>query len=109
MPRVMKICKACGKQYEACTTPNPNNVFRWFDVACSRECAQQYIHDVMVARGEITEEGESTESNEEKSEDEAEEPASEASEEEPGDTTGNVAVDANVITAMFRGKHKRRN
>jgi len=55
MPKTMLICKACGKEYEACRTPNPG-VFRWRDVACSLDCARQYIHDVMVARGEITEE-----------------------------------------------------
>ena len=55
MPKVMKICKACGKEYEACHTPNPG-VFRWRDIACSPECAEKYIHDVMVARGEIQEE-----------------------------------------------------
>lgn len=54
MPKVMKICKACGKQYEACHTP-PTGAFRWQDVACSPECAQKYFHDVMVARGEIVE------------------------------------------------------
>ena len=54
MPRVTKICKACGKEYEACRTPNPG-VFRWRDIACSVECAEKYIHDVMVARGEIVE------------------------------------------------------
>ena len=54
MPKVMKICKACGKEYEACRTPNPG-VFRWRDIACSPECAEKYIHDVQVARGEIVE------------------------------------------------------
>ena len=52
MPKAMKICKVCGKEYEACHTPNPG-IFRWRDVACSPECAQKYIYEVMVARGEI--------------------------------------------------------
>lgn len=52
MPKVMKICKTCGKEYEACHTPNPG-IFRWRDVACSPECAQKYIYEVMVARGEV--------------------------------------------------------
>ena len=55
MPKVMKICKACGKEYEACHTPNPG-IFRWRDVACCIECAEKYIHDVEVARGNIVEE-----------------------------------------------------
>ena len=54
MPREMKICKVCGKEYEACHTPNPG-IFRWRDVACSMDCAQKYVHDVQVARGEIVE------------------------------------------------------
>lgn len=54
MPRTTKFCKVCGKEYEACRTPNPG-IFRWRDVACSMECAQKYLHDVMVARGEIVE------------------------------------------------------
>lgn len=57
MPKVMKVCKACGKEYEACHTPNPG-VFRWRDFACSYECAMKYIHDVEVARGNIVEEPE---------------------------------------------------
>ena len=64
MPRAKMICKACGKEYEACITPNPLHVFRWFDVACSRECAEKYIHDVMVARGEIVDEEPNKESEE---------------------------------------------
>ena len=52
MPKVMKVCKNCGKEYEACHTPNPG-IFRWRDVACSPECAQAYFHAVAVARGEI--------------------------------------------------------
>ena len=50
MPRVMKICKECGKEYEACHTPNPG-IFRWRDIACSYECAQEYVRKVMEARG----------------------------------------------------------
>lgn len=54
------ICKVCGKQYEACQTPNPG-VFRWRDVGCSIECAEKYIRDVMIARGELQEEPETQE------------------------------------------------
>lgn len=55
MAKTMLICKACGKEYEACRTPNPG-IFRWRDVACSEECARKYIYEVQLARGEITEE-----------------------------------------------------
>lgn len=54
MPKAMKICKVCGKEYEACHTPNPG-VWRWRDVACCYEHGLQYLHDVQVARGEIVE------------------------------------------------------
>jgi len=55
MPKAMKICKVCGREYEACHTPNPG-VWRWRDVACCYEHGLQYLHDVQVARGEIVEE-----------------------------------------------------
>ena len=47
------ICRVCGKVYVACRTPNPYGTFRWFDVACSRECAQIYLEEVQRARGEV--------------------------------------------------------
>ena len=55
MPKVTKICKTCGKEYEACHTPNPG-IFRWRDVACSPECAAEYFRAVEIARGNIVEE-----------------------------------------------------
>lgn len=50
MARVMKTCRVCGKQYEACHTPNTSGVFRWRDVACSRECGSIYLEQVMASR-----------------------------------------------------------
>lgn len=50
MARVMKTCRVCGKQYEACHTPNTSGVFRWRDVACSRECGSIYLERVMASR-----------------------------------------------------------
>ena len=44
------MCKECGASYEACRTPTPNGLFRWRDVACSRECAMAYMTRVMDAR-----------------------------------------------------------
>jgi len=58
VPKVKKICKACGKEYEACHTPNPNQVFRWFDIACSRECAAEYLRRVEESRSHKTTEDE---------------------------------------------------
>lgn len=54
MPKVTKICKTCGKEYEACHTPNPG-IMRWRDVACSPECASAYFRAVAIARGELVE------------------------------------------------------
>lgn len=49
MSRDLLKCKTCGKEYLACRTFNPG-VFRWQDVACSRECAEKYIVRVEAAR-----------------------------------------------------------
>lgn len=54
MPKEMRICKTCGKEYEACHTPN-RGVFRWRDIACSYECALKYIEAVEKARGNAEE------------------------------------------------------
>ena len=54
MNTATKICKSCGKAYEACRTfRRDSSVFRWQDVACSPECGQQYLTAVRIARGEI--------------------------------------------------------
>lgn len=50
MPKVFSVCKACGKRYEACRTPNPSGIFRWRDVACSIECAQKYLAAIEASR-----------------------------------------------------------
>lgn len=65
-----KKCKNCGKEFKPCRNlsgSNPN--FHWRAVACSPECGEQYLHKVLVARGQIIEEPpiieeESTESSE---------------------------------------------
>ena len=48
-----KICKVCGKEYEACHTlrPNMNSEFRWQDVACCPEHGQEYLRQIMASRG----------------------------------------------------------
>jgi len=52
MPTVTKICKNCGKPYEACRTlkPRSSKVFRWQDVACSPECGEAYLAAVIASR-----------------------------------------------------------
>lgn len=52
---VIKTCRVCGKEYEACHTLKKGNTFRWQDVACCPEHGAQYLHDVLVARGELEE------------------------------------------------------
>lgn len=69
MAKVTKICRVCGKEYEACQTPNLSNTFRWQDVSCSPECGAKYLHAVRVARGEVIE-GSKSESEEVKAESE---------------------------------------
>lgn len=48
-----RVCKICGAEYPYCKTPNPNNVFRYQDVACCPEHGAQYLHDILVSRGEL--------------------------------------------------------
>lgn len=50
MAKVTKICRVCGKQYEACHTPNTTGVFRWRDVACSIECGRIYLERIEKSR-----------------------------------------------------------
>ena len=52
MPKVTRICRVCGKQYVACATPGLG-VFRYTDVACSKECGQEYLRQILEARGEL--------------------------------------------------------
>ena len=53
MAKGIKVCKVCGKEYEACHTlrPNLNSEFRWQDVACCPEHGAIYLAQVMEARG----------------------------------------------------------
>lgn len=45
-----KICKVCGAEYEACRTPNPQQIFRWRDVACCPEHGAIYLKRVLLSR-----------------------------------------------------------
>jgi len=60
MPKVTKECKVCGKQYTACCTANWG-VFRWRDVACSMECAQEYFRRVEESRKKDRDESKASE------------------------------------------------
>ena len=50
-----KVCKICGKEYEACHTlrQNLNGEFRWKDVACCPEHGAEYLRQIMESRGQI--------------------------------------------------------
>lgn len=51
MPAAVKVCRVCGKKYEACRTPNTSGAFRWRDVACSVECGAEHLRRVNESRG----------------------------------------------------------
>lgn len=55
MAKTTKICRVCGKSYEACQTVQIVNTFRWQDVSCSPKCGAEYLRRVRASRGEITE------------------------------------------------------
>lgn len=51
MAKVIKVCKVCGKEYEACRTLKPNDgAFRWQDVACCREHGSIYLEAILKSR-----------------------------------------------------------
>ena len=51
----IKVCKVCGREYEACHTlrQNLNSEFRWQDVACCPEHGAEYLRRIMISRGEL--------------------------------------------------------
>ena len=51
MGRLTKICRVCGKEYEACYSAVRNDpVFRWQEVACSPECGKIYFQRIAESR-----------------------------------------------------------
>lgn len=57
-----KICKVCGKEYVPCKSIRPaDTTFNWRVVACSPQCGEEYFRQVAVARGEVSEEVDSIE------------------------------------------------
>lgn len=50
MAKAVKQCKVCGKDYEACHTPNRSGVFRWRDVACCPEHGSIYLKRILESR-----------------------------------------------------------
>ena len=51
MATAIKVCRVCGKEYEAChTLKRIAGVFRWQDVACSPECGSIYLAKIEASR-----------------------------------------------------------
>lgn len=49
-------CRVCGKLFEPCATCQAHNdMFRWRNFACSRECAEKYISETIAYRNSIKE------------------------------------------------------
>lgn len=52
----MLPCRVCGKFFEPCATcQTHNNMFRWRNFACSKECAKKYISDTIAYRNSLKE------------------------------------------------------
>lgn len=44
-------CRVCNKLFEPCATCQAHNdMFRWRNFACSRECAEKYISETIAYR-----------------------------------------------------------
>lgn len=53
-------CRVCGKIFEPCATcQSHNDMFRWRNFACSRECAEKYISETIAYRNSIKEDKQS--------------------------------------------------
>lgn len=51
MATAIKKCRVCGKPYEAChTIKHIAGVFRWQEVACSKECGSIYLAKIEESR-----------------------------------------------------------
>lgn len=56
-------CRVCGKFFEPCSTcQKHNDMFRWRNFACSRECAEKYIAETIAYRNSSKEDNNSSNS-----------------------------------------------
>jgi hypothetical protein len=57
MVKTKKIpCRVCGKLFEPCATcQSHNDMFRWRNFACSRDCAEKYISETIAYRNSLKE------------------------------------------------------
>lgn len=54
-------CRVCGKLFEPCSTcQKHNDIFRWRNFACSRECAEKYITETIAYRNSSKEDNSSS-------------------------------------------------
>ena len=54
MPKQRKTCRVCGATYEACRSiKTGDGVFNWREVACSPECGEVYLRQVMASRNKV--------------------------------------------------------
>lgn len=54
MASAIKVCRVCGKEYEACRSANRSaGVFRWQEVACSPECGAAYLERINESRNVV--------------------------------------------------------
>lgn len=54
-------CRVCGKLFEPCSTcQKHNDMFRWRNFACSRECAEKYIAETIAYRNSSKEDNSSS-------------------------------------------------
>lgn len=51
MRNATKICRICGKEYEACKPSFSGSVSRWQDVACCVEHGAEYFDRIAKSRG----------------------------------------------------------
>lgn len=57
MATAIKICRVCGKEYPVChSLRRGDTTFRWQEVACSPECGEEYLRQILISRGELVEE-----------------------------------------------------
>ena len=67
MATAIKVCRVCGKEYEACyTLRRIEGVFRWQEVACSPECGSVYLARIEASRAHTNANNCEVDTNEEK-------------------------------------------
>lgn len=60
MRKATKICRICGKEYEACKPAIGATAGRWQDVACCVEHGAEYFARIAESRGEAETKPETT-------------------------------------------------